>query len=139
MQELNERRRAAAVVKLVQRMGFQVNDLGVRMDGHKATLTGKVDSQEQREKIVLMVGNMDGIGHVDDQLQVARPEPEATYYEVKSGDTLSKIAKQHYGDANKYHQIFEANRPMLKDPDEIYPGQKLRIPAQAGVPAGSRT
>lgn len=51
-------------------------------------------------------------------------------YTVRSGDTLSKIAKEMYGDANKYPQIFEANKPMLKDPDEIYPGQVLRIPAE---------
>jgi nucleoid-associated protein YgaU len=50
------------------------------------------------------------------------------YYEVKSGDTLSAISLEVYGDATKYPQIFEANRPMLKDPDEIYPGQKLVIP-----------
>ena len=55
----------------------------------------------------------------------------STFYTVESGDTLSKIAKQHYGDANKYQQIFEANKPMLKDPDKIYPGQVLRIPAQS--------
>ena len=53
------------------------------------------------------------------------------FYTVKSGDTLSKIAKEFYGEANKYHQIFEANKPMLKDPDKIYPGQMLRIPPEA--------
>lgn len=51
-------------------------------------------------------------------------------YTVESGDTLSKIAKQFYGDAGQYQRIFEANKPMLKDPDEIYPGQVLRIPAK---------
>ena len=50
---------------------------------------------------------------------------------VKSGDTLSKIAKEHYGDANAYMRIFEANTPMLKHPDKIYPGQNLRIPPKA--------
>ena len=45
-----------------------------------------------------------------------------------SGDNLSKIAKKFYGDANKYPVIFEANKPMLKDPNKIYPGQNLRIP-----------
>jgi nucleoid-associated protein YgaU len=94
-----------------------------------------VDTQEEREKIILMTGNTEGIDAVEDRLQVSRPEPEAQFYDVKPGDTLSKIAKQFYGDANKYHQIFEANRPMLKDPDEIYPGQKLRIPATAAVHA----
>lgn len=58
-------------------------------------------------------------------------QTNSTFYTVEKGDTLSKIAKQHYGDANKYHQIFEANKPMLKDPDKIYPGQMLRIPPEA--------
>ena len=49
-------------------------------------------------------------------------------YTVKSGDTLSKIAEDVYGSASDYMQIFEANKPMLSDPDKIYPGQVLRIP-----------
>lgn len=137
VRELHDRRKGAALVKLVQDMGFKVQDLGVRVDDDKVTLTGQAPSQEIREKIVLLVGNVEGIASVDDNMTAAQAEPEAQYYEVKSGDTLSKIAKQFYGDANKYPQIFEANRPMLKDPDEIYPGQRLRIPAaqQAGVNA----
>ena len=51
-------------------------------------------------------------------------------YEVKSGDSLSKIAKREYGNANEWNRIFEANKDILKDPDKIYPGQKLRIPAK---------
>ncbi|HJS59472.1 MAG TPA: LysM peptidoglycan-binding domain-containing protein [Vicinamibacteria bacterium] len=49
-------------------------------------------------------------------------------YEVKSGDSLSKIAKRVYGNANAWKRIFEANKDVLKDPDKIYPGQKLKIP-----------
>ena len=49
-------------------------------------------------------------------------------YEVKPGDSLSKIAKAHYGDANDWQRIFDANKDILKDPDKIYPGQKLKIP-----------
>ncbi len=131
VKDLQERRKAAALLKLVNDMGLKVSDLGVRVDDDKVTLTGTADSQEIREKTVLLVGNVEGIGSVDDQIKVTRQEAEATFYEVKAGDTLSKIAKQHYGDANKYNQIFEANRPMLKDADEIYPGQRLRIPAMA--------
>ena len=52
----------------------------------------------------------------------------AAFYTVEKGDTLSAIAKKHYGSAGKYMAIFEANKPMLKDPDHIYPGQVLRIP-----------
>lgn len=119
---------AAALSSLVQQMGLQVENLDIRVDGDQVTLTGNVNSQEEREKVVLLVGNTQGIGRVDDQLQVAKPEPEATFYTVKSGDTLSKIAREHYGNANQYPKIFEANKPLLKDPDEIYPGQVLRIP-----------
>jgi len=54
----------------------------------------------------------------------------ATSYTVKSGDTLSKIAKDHLGDANAYNAIFEANRDQLSDPDKIKPGQVLKIPAR---------
>lgn len=52
-------------------------------------------------------------------------------YTVQKGDNLSKISKEFYGTPNKYQQIFDANKPMLKDPDKIYPGQVLRIPPQA--------
>ena len=76
-------------------------------------------------------GNTKGVAKVNDQITVsAQAQPASQFYEVKSGDTLSKIAKQVYGDQNKYSAIFEANKPMLKDPDEIYPGQILRIPQQ---------
>jgi len=59
---------------------------------------------------------------------VSTPEPEARFYTVKKGDYLSKISKEVYGNATKYNIIFEANKPMLKNPDLIYPGQVLRIP-----------
>ncbi|HEV2845343.1 MAG TPA: peptidoglycan-binding protein LysM [Thermoanaerobaculia bacterium] len=135
--QAQERGRETALAGVVKQMGFNTESLVVDIEGDKVTLRGNVVSQEEREKIVLLVGNHEGIGSVDDQLNVKNPAPEAQYYEVKSGDTLSKISKQFYGDANKYHQIFEANKPMLKDPDEIYPGQKLRIPAGATASTGT--
>ena len=128
VKDVMDRRRSGALAKLVGDMGFQVDELGVRVDGDTVTVSGSVDTQANKEKIVLLVGNVEGIGSVDDQLTVANPEAESVFYEVKSGDTLSKIAKHYYGDANKYPKIFEANKPMLKDADEIYPGQRLRIP-----------
>jgi nucleoid-associated protein YgaU len=54
--------------------------------------------------------------------------PYTQTYIVQKGDTLSKIAEEYYGDAKLYPKIFEANRDILKDPDKIRPGQKLRIP-----------
>ena len=117
------------IVKQIHNLGIPVEELAITVDDDKATVKGKTPSQADREKVVLVVGNTQGIAQVDDQIQVEKPEPEATFYTVKSGDSLSKIAKAHYGDPMKYPVIFEANRPMLKDPDKIYPGQNLRIPA----------
>lgn len=123
----------------VEDLGFEVEDLRVRFDDGTATLTGRASSQEEREKVVLAVGNVAGVRRVDDRLEVENAAPEATFYTVERGDSLSAIAEDHYGDASKYPVIFEANRPMLEDPDKIYPGQVLRIPPQGGqdAPAGS--
>jgi nucleoid-associated protein YgaU len=117
-----------ALAKSLTTLGIPVEDLSVQVKGDVATVMGKAKSQADREKAVLVVGNTKGIAQVDDQITVETPEPEATYYTVQRGDTLSKIAREHYRDASKYPAIFEANRPMLKDPDKIYPGQKLRLP-----------
>jgi nucleoid-associated protein YgaU len=138
VQELNDRKRESALTNLVNQMGFKAQNLLLDVKGDRVLAKGTVNSQEDKEKLVLLLGNTEGIAHVDDQLTVANPQPQtaqAQFYDVQSGDSLSKIAKHFYGDANKYNLIFEANRPMLKDPDEIYPGQKLRIPAQAAVHA----
>ena len=135
LQELEDRKKETALTNLVNQMGFKAQNLALDVKGDRVLAKGTVNSQEEKEKIVLLLGNSEGIGSVDDQLQVANPEPAAQYYDVKPGDSLSKIAKQVYGDANKYNMIFEANRPMLKNPDAIFPGQKLRIPAAAAVHA----
>ena len=119
---------AEPIVKSIHDLGVQVENLNVAIEDDLATVRGKASSQGDREKVVLVVGNTRGIARVDDQITVTKPEPEAVFYTVKSGDSLSKIAKAQYGDPMKYPVIFEANRPMLKDPDKIYPGQNLRIP-----------
>jgi nucleoid-associated protein YgaU len=119
-----------AVSKRIQDLGLSVDGLKVEVEGDKAVLRGSAASQADREKAILAAGNTQGVAQVDDQLSVTAPEPESQYYKVVSGDSLSKIAKEFYGDAMKYPVIFEANQPMLKDPDKIYPGQVLRIPPQ---------
>jgi len=80
------------------------------------------------EKVLLCCGNVAGVAKVSNMMSVDHSAPEAKYYTVVSGDNLSKIAQEVYGKASKYPVIFEANKPMLKDPDKIYPGQVLRIP-----------
>ena len=104
------------------------DNLVVKFDDGVASVSGKVHSQADREKIILALGNTQGVAQVDDQMETLSLEKEATFYTVLRGDSLSKIAKESYGDYKKYPLIFEANKPMLSDPDKIYPGQVLRIP-----------
>lgn len=100
----------------------------VTVTNGKASVTGDGLTQEQKEKIQVAVGNIAGVSEVENNITATDAEDEATYYTVKSGDTLSAISKTVYGNANLYNKIFEANRPMLSSPDKIYPGQTLRIP-----------
>ncbi len=113
----------------LNKLGIPDSDkVNVSVNDGTATVSGDGLSQELKEKILIAVGNVAGITHVDDKITANGPETSPTFYTVKSGDTLSAIAKQFYGDASKYNKIFEANKPMLSSPDKIYPGQALRIP-----------
>jgi nucleoid-associated protein YgaU len=124
--------------KIEKDLGGNIEDLGVLYKDGRVELHGKAKSQAAKEKAVLIAGNVKGVTNVEDdglkvagQATAAPAAPQVTYYTIESGDTLSKIAKEHYGDAQKYNVIFEANREVIKDPDKIYPGQKIRIPENA--------
>ena len=122
-----------AIERYIASQGLKADGLDVKYDGATQTVTvaGVAPDQATKEKIVLCCGNVSAVAKVNDLLTVSSGnDQESKYREVKSGDTLSKIAKEEYGDANAYMKIFEANKPMLSHPDKIYPGQKLRIPAK---------
>ncbi len=128
-EEVKAELKASALLAHVQELGLPFKSLKVSLTADNTViLDGEVEKQEDAEKIVLAVGNVDGVESVDNNLTVDDGKAEGRFHTVVSGDWLSKIAKEYYGDANKYNVIFEANKPMLKDPDEIYPGQVLRIP-----------
>ena len=117
--------------KHVEAVGLGNPNIQATVDGDKVTVTGEVASQEEKEKILLALGNIAGVASVDDQITVTGPVVAAArFVVVKKGDTLSAISLAVYGNANLYNKIFEANKPMLKHPDKIYPGQLLRIPPQ---------
>jgi len=137
-------------------LGLAIKALSVIafQDEKKVALVGKVGSIEDKEKLIVAAGNISGVEQVDDRLRIESPAaeeassqappqaddatdapeppeeetPSSQFYTVESGDTLGAIAKRFYGSAGKYMVIFEANRPMLEDPNKIYPGQVLRIP-----------
>ncbi len=128
-EELENTKAARKLETTIHDLNLKVEDLKIHIEDDMATISGKAYDQSTREKVILVVGNVEGIAQVDDNMEVENKEPEAVFHTVERGDTLSKIAKEHYGSANKYPEIFEANKPMLTDPDKIYPGQVLRIPA----------
>lgn len=122
---------AASILAYIATQGFDTSALTLTFDGASSTVTigGTVADQATREKLLLCCGNVEGVEHVSDALVVSHPEPEARFHTVARGDTLSSIAKTYYGNASAYPKIFDANKPMLADPNKIYPGQTLRIPA----------
>ena len=119
-----------AILAYIKSQNLDATALTVTYDSGSEVVTvyGVAKDQATKEKIILCCGNVANVSRVDDKMSVEQSGPEAKFYTVKSGDTLSKISKDAYGDANQYQKIFEANRPMLKSPDKIYPGQVLRIP-----------
>ncbi len=120
---------------IVEALGGSVENLQVDFQDGTVTLRGTVDAQATREKAVLLAGNVQSVENVNDQLTVRTPEPAPkapVFYAVQKGDSLWKIAQQHYGNGNKWQALFEANREVIKDPDLIYPGQQIRVPELAG-------
>lgn len=102
-----------------------IKNLQVQVEGDTIKLSGD-GSEEAKEKAALIAGNIKGVKNVE--FEGVRADSDEDYYEIKSGDNLSKIAKHFYGDGNLYNKIFEANKEVIKDPNLIYPGQKIRIP-----------
>ena len=153
MEALLNEQKAQSLETLVNSMQLDVSDLDITVDGEVVTIYGNAQTQADKEKLILLLGNVEGIAAVDDYVNVLNPDdstpadgynPETNtnehtdfnkggsqFHTVVKGDTLGKIAKSYYGNAMKYPTIFEANKPMLTDPNKIYPGQVLRIPAIA--------
>lgn len=141
------------VLENLEKQGNQLENLNVEYADGVVTLSGDCDTVKTKEKAILIAGNIEGVGKVDgdgltvkeavppaapESRAVTPPAPEAPvetqpaqesqFYTIQSGDTLSKVAKQFYGDPNKYMHIFNENKGVIEDPDKIYPGQVIRIP-----------
>ena len=124
-----EAQAAESLAAHVAKVGLGNPAIQISVEGEKVIARGEVASQEEKEKILLALGNIAGVASVDDQLTVTGPVVAAArFVVVKKGDTLSAISLAVYGNANQYNKIFEANKPLLSHPDKIYPGQTLRIP-----------
>lgn len=132
-EEKREIEKSEAILQHIKKYNFKVEDLRVEFDDETVTVFGVADSKDEKNRILVTAGNIDGVSNVNDRMfvkstQEEEEEEKKQFYTVQKGDYLSKIAKEVYGDPMKYNIIFEANKPMLKDPDKIYPGQVLFIP-----------
>ncbi|MCU0604874.1 MAG: peptidoglycan-binding protein LysM [Desulfobacterales bacterium] len=120
---------AEKIRKHIEEANPGIEGLSVEYKDGVVSLSGSAASAEALEKAVLMAGNVQGVAEVKvDGLQAPPVQAKVEYYIIKKGDTLSAVAKQYYGKPNDYPRIFEANREVIKDPNKIFPGQKIRIP-----------
>ncbi len=134
-EEKREAEKAESILNHINKYNFDVEELRVEFDDEMVTVFGVASDLQEKNRILVTAGNIEGVGGVNDKMTIKEvvevkeeiPE-EKQFYTVKKGDYLSKISKEVYGDAMKYNVIFEANKPMLTDPDKIYPGQVLVIP-----------
>lgn len=126
--------KATKVKEHLGKYNFDLSGVKFSVNDEEVTVSGQAKNIDEKQRILATAGNVEGISSVNDALtlkeplKVNIPDLNKTMYTVKSGDSLSKIAKEVYGDVNAYNRIFDANRPMLSDPDKIYPGQVLYIP-----------
>lgn len=126
--------KATKVKEHLGKYNFDLSGVKFSVNNDEVTVSGQAKNIDEKQRILATAGNVEGISSVNDALtlkeplKVNIPDLNKTMYTVKSGDSLSKIAKEVYGDVNAYNRIFDANRPMLSDPDKIYPGQVLYIP-----------
>lgn len=121
-----------AIATYIRSQGLDATNLQLAYDGasHTVTVSGEAADQPTKDKILVAAGNVQHVDKVDDQLTVATPAAAPTqFHTVAAGDNLWKIAEKYYGSGAKNEVIFQANTPMLKSPDKIYPGQVLVIPA----------
>jgi nucleoid-associated protein YgaU len=126
-------------------LGDNVGNLNATFDNGTVTLTGTAKSLAAKEKATLIAGNVRGVERVNaDGITVAgngamggKEMPSvggekasgSRFYTVQSGDSLSRIAQRELGDGNRWQELFQANKEVIEDPDLIYPGQQIRIPA----------
>lgn len=108
-----------------------ITELKVDYNNGVVLLSGQAPDQAAMEKAVLIAGNTENVTKVDiSNLKTPSLSEKVEYYVIERGDNLSKIAKKFLGDANRYNEIFSANKEVIKDADLIYPGQKIRIPLE---------
>lgn len=123
---------AARLEEIIREYGFVVSGLELEVEKETVRISGNVKDQETKEKVILVVGNIEGISKVVEDLKANKQAPEAVFHTVERADSLESVAEKVLGDPSKSREILNANAPMLKKSTEIYPGMVLRIPSEEG-------
>ena len=113
----------AQIKKVIEEKGLKLENANISFEGGKLSISGTAEDEAMKGKILAEASKLPVT--VEDKIEIKAP---VKTYTVKSGDSLSKIAKEFYGDAMQYPKIFDANRNILDDPNKIFPGQELVIP-----------
>lgn len=110
---------------------LQVENLSITIDEGTIKVSGETPDLSTKEKLILVLGNTKGTSAVEENVSAKNQEgeTESQFYKIVLGDSLRTVSKQFYDDTEKYPVIFEANKPMLRHPGQIYPGQLIRIPS----------
>lgn len=123
----------SSVLEVIKKRNVRLDHLN--MDGDKLFMQGTAPNENIKNEVWNAIkavdsnyGDLSCDISVDSSIPAPAEAPQAQKYTVQSGDSLSKIAKQFYGDANQYMKIFEANKDQLDDPNKIEVGQELVIP-----------
>jgi nucleoid-associated protein YgaU len=122
----------APALKTIEEQGVKLQNLHIQ--DNKLFIKGAAPTDAAKNEVWTAIKQVDRsysdlLADITIDPSLPAPKPKEQNYTVQSGDTLSKISKQFYGDANRYMKIFDANKDQLKDPNTIKPGQVLRIPA----------
>jgi nucleoid-associated protein YgaU len=144
----NDADAAAKITAHLEENNPGIEGVSVIFQDGKATVIGVANSMDAAQKAILIAGNVQGVEEVISKIDIPESEADSVaepgggakmeapslesgnveFYVIQKGDTLSKIAKKYYQNAMEYPRIFDANKEVIKDPDLIYPGQKIRIP-----------
>lgn len=109
-------------------IGLEVTDLRIQVEGEIVYLSGSVEDQERREKLILLVGNVQGISEVNEKVILEKEGEEAHFHTVTIEDNLKIIAEKYLESGNRAADIIKANSPFLKQEADVYPGMVIRIP-----------
>ena len=121
----------AAADRLAQQVfecEIPVSDLRIQVEDETVYLSGTVGDQESREKLILLVGNVQGISEVNEEVVVEKEGEEAHFHTVTNEDNLEIIAEKYLDSGNRVEEIINANSPFLNQEADVYPGMVIRIP-----------